>query len=265
MASIRTKLWRCAVSSVDERIQGALERVGGEVADPLWNSLVARRRRRRLQRGVLSAAAVLVVGVLFTVGVNSLMGPGDDTTHVVTADDPLTAPTAPTVGPTVSVVAEDLDGVSVETTTLSESSKGWLQHTVTLRNDGAETVHLGDFKAATSLADEQVLAATEGCTWGTLGGQGPPVSPCLAIGHRASLEPHAVHQFVITLWRDLPGMNAPTDGPFEWRLDLPTSSLPLMQSSGDTPGTLVFTYDALTQPLAGAEPDPAGPSVASGG
>ena len=191
---------------------------------------------------MLGAAVVVVAAAVTSVGVNNLLDPGGGTTQVVTADGRESVPAAV---PTVSVVAEGLDRLSVETTPLSESPDGWLQHTVTLRNVTAETVYVNDFRNWAWLGDEEVLAATEGCH---PTGMDPVSGGCLLNHLPTTLEPGAEHSYVITLWRDLPGMNPPTDGPFEWRLGVSTSTVGTMPLVGGDPGTLVLTYDGLSQP-----------------
>ncbi|MFA5565102.1 MAG: hypothetical protein WC184_05335 [Acidimicrobiia bacterium] len=115
-------------------------------------------------------------------------------------------------GGTVVAIGGELDGLSVTTGPLVESSadEAWLTHELRFQNQSNATIFLDDTKAAT-VADgknSQIIVAFPGCGYSMSGG-GVGAS-CLDFYSPYEIAPGEVVSMEIVLYKDLPGLR-----PFE--------------------------------------------------
>lgn len=221
---------------------------------------------------ILAAAAALAV-VALAAGAMAVLGDDDGTTDVATGPDtpgtvaPDDSGQQHAAGPTVRVEAAGLPNVDITTSPLRQSgaaeSGGWLDHTVTMENTGPDPLHLNDFRTGTVLGDREVLAATDGCGYGSVLSE-PAVPACRQNYQPVTIDPGATYQFDVTLWRDLDGMNPVTVGSYRWRIEIRVGPEPFADPrtpSGEV-ATLTVHYDGLAKAAdAGSRtdgPDPQG-------
>lgn len=198
------------MSDVDPQIRDSLERLSRSApAGPgdIWESVVARRRRSRRRR----AASVVVPGAAVVALLVLALSPSldDDNTHVATDTDrtgSVVDGTVPEAGaePTVTIDASGLGAIRASTSPLrpsqSDASGGWVEHTVTLENSGADTVRLDDYRTGQLLGDREVMVATDGCGYGSFGDQQVTFA-CRADRRPVTIAPGDSHRFTVTLWR----------------------------------------------------------------
>lgn len=238
-----------------------LDPVRERLADPRPASTAA-------GRNWLIAAAVLVV--VAVAGALTAVGFADDVRIPVSAggDEDGSVDESSKIsqeGPTVSVTASDLAPLTLATSQLAESDEGWLEHTITIRNTGATTMHVDDPREAEFLGGRQLLVATEGCGYGASADE--PVEIACRLSYRPiSLEPGAEATLSVTLWRDLPGMADIDTGPLLWRKPILYSTTPFTgpgENEHAVRGEILLAYDSLTSPADGDENEgpPAGQEI----
>jgi hypothetical protein len=246
-------------------LEDRLERLATRTApgDPADVLAAARRRAeagnpRRTGGPRLLAAAAAVVLLAIAAGAMAVLG-GDGGSADLATGRATTSSSAPasagqraTDGPSVSVEAAGLPTVDISTSPLRESaaaeSNGWLDHTITMKNAGSAPVYLNDFRSGTMLGDQEVLAATDGCGYGSSGNQ--PVSVGCRYDYRpVTIEPGGAHEFTVTLWRDLPGMNPVTAGKYRWDINLQIGDASFTDpgAPGGKVGTLTLRYDGFAE------------------
>lgn len=245
--------------TLEDRLERLAHRTPpGDPADILAAARVRARPgspRRTGSPRLLTAAAVVAV-VALAAGAMAVLGDDGGTADVATGPDgpDTSAPDAPgqqgATGPTVRVEAAGMPSLAITTSALrpsaSAESGGWLDHTVTMNNTGPDPVHLNDFRTGTVLGDREVLAATDGCGYGSVLSE-PAVPACRQNYQPVTIEPGGTYQFDATLWRDLEGMNPVTSGTYRWDIEIPVGSKPFddPRTPGDEVVVLTVHYAGL--------------------
>lgn len=233
--------------SVDDDIRTSLEQLVEPVEDPDAVVMEIERRATRQRRRKTSARLLVAAAALTVLGVAGAMisTSGSDSDH-------LTAGPGPTAGseegdlPTVSISGTALGPLQVSTSDLRPSEAGWKEHTVTIRNTGAVTVHVEDVRRGEFVGDRELLVATEGCAYGFSPGE--PVQPSCFMDHRpVTIEPGAESTIDVTLWRGLAGMNSLTSDSYVHRIPVRYSASQPYEPGDEhgTEGEIILTYEQL--------------------
>lgn len=211
----------------------------------------AAERRPRRSHGLLAAAAavvaVLAAGTLFLL----MDGTSDDTVTVAGPDDGTDTPVRRQAE--VSVGADDLGPLTVSTSGLVPSADGWLEHTVTVTNTGAEPTTLNLLPVGEVLGDKELAVAPEGCRYDD--SSSTPLDVRCEDWEPVTIEPDGEHRFTVTLWRNLPGMNAIAADSLDYEMPVEWWNGP-NDSFKSAPGVLTFTYEDLATPPGGTRSVP---------
>lgn len=221
--------------NVDELVVAAGRRAANlEVTVPDSRAVIAHHARRRSWFALTTMALPLVL--VTSVALVVLRGSVDD-------QEVATGPSVSGM-PTVDLEVTGDTRLHITTSPLAPGQGGaWLVHEVTIQNLGDETLTPFDHRESAFLGDREVLVADPGCGWaGGTGGQQVQPGLCQLYNREVvrPVGPGESTSFTITLWRDLPGMNAVRDELLER-----VKTVEMLMAGQRTTVELQFTYRGL--------------------
>ena len=220
-----------------------LERIHREVAE-------APADGRSARHGVWAAAAAVVV-LVAALGAVSMGDDGGAPVVADLADGSTMAPSPAVAGPLVSLVATGIEPLVATTSELAPPETGWLEHTITITNDGDEAIDLQAPAGTTLLADDLIITPVGAVCGDPVPavldepdgfedtGSTPPCTPPL---HR--LEPGDSHELRLMLQPagDVTGNSSTLIVPIVWATWSSDQADPTSRHRGE----IVVTYTGLS-------------------